>query len=288
MAAAIRHIGRYQEFYDRPFLVETPTNYLKPVRGDLDDGEYVARIADGADCGILLDLHNIWTNERNGRQPVADYLAQLPLERVWELHLAGGFETGGYYLDAHVGAIDPELLDLAAEVVPLLPRVRAIIYEAVPASLAAQGASGLRGVLEGMHSVAELPAVAAPSRPARSSLIQSVDAVPDETARREAELLSFTTRCTDRLARTDPGAALIRALTDQARLSLLVGRHQQALTALLGRFGEERTEALLTEFLTATPASAWPEEQSRSFASWLQSRPELLAVVEIDQSDNQR
>jgi Protein of unknown function (DUF692) len=70
---------------------------------------YVAAIAEQADCGILLDLHNIWTNQRNGRQPVTDYIAQLPLDRVWEVHLAGGFETGGFYLDAHVGAIDPEL-----------------------------------------------------------------------------------------------------------------------------------------------------------------------------------
>ena len=83
VAAAISHIAGYKAEYDRPFLVETPTNYLQPVPGDLRDGEYVAQIAQGADCGILLDLHNIWTNARNGRQSVEDYLAELPLERVW-------------------------------------------------------------------------------------------------------------------------------------------------------------------------------------------------------------
>ena len=110
--AAIAHITAYRRHDDRPFLVETPTNYLQPVDGDLGDGEYVAAIADGADCGILLDLHNVWTNERNGRQSVDDFIAALPLERVWEMHLAGGFETNGYYLDAHVGPIDPRLLDV--------------------------------------------------------------------------------------------------------------------------------------------------------------------------------
>ena len=151
VAAAVRHIKAYQRLYDRPFLVETPTNYLRSVPDDLGDGEYVAAIAEAADCGILLDLHNIWANERNGRQPVADYLAALPLERVWEVHLAGGFESAGYYLDAHVGPIDSELLDLAAQVVPRLPKVRAVIYEAVPVSLAAQGVEGLRQVLTSMH-----------------------------------------------------------------------------------------------------------------------------------------
>ena len=54
VAAAVGHIGYYQELYDRPFLVETPTNYLRPVPGDLDDGAYVAEIAEQADCGVLL------------------------------------------------------------------------------------------------------------------------------------------------------------------------------------------------------------------------------------------
>ena len=73
--AAIKHITDYRRIDDRPFLVETPTNYLQPVDGDLGDGEYVAAIAEGADCGILLDLHNVWTNERNGRQSVEDFIA---------------------------------------------------------------------------------------------------------------------------------------------------------------------------------------------------------------------
>lgn len=282
VAAAIRHIGRYQALLDRPFLVETPTNYLQPVPGDLDDGDYVAAIAEGADCGILLDLHNIWTNERNGRQPVAEYLAQLPLDRVWEVHLAGGFETGGFYLDAHVGAIDPELLELASQVIPTLPNVRAVIYEAVPASLAAQGGEGLRRVLEAVHVITALPAVLPPAAPSTTpgqppALGARLASAP--TARREAELLAFTTRASDHLEQPDRGATLMRALTDQARLSGLVRHHRDELAALLAALGAERTEAVLTEFLAASPASAWPEEQSRSFRGWLVGRADLRGIL---------
>jgi len=284
VAAAVSHIGYYQELYGRPFLVETPTNYLRPVPGDLDDGAYVAAIAEQADCGVLLDLHNIWTNQRNGRQPVTDYLAQLPLDRVWEVHLAGGFETGGYYLDAHVGAIDPELLELAARVLPTLPNVRAVIYEAVPASLAAQGAEGLRRVLTGLHEIAALPTAqpflaAGTSRPNTQSDRDPQPPTPGTTARREAELLAYTTRASDRLAQFDPGAALMRALTDQARLSGLVRHHQGELEALLAVLGAQGTEGVLTEFLAASPASSWPEEQSRVFDRWLTGRPDLRAII---------
>ena len=281
VAAAVSHIRRYQQLYDRPFLVETPTNYLRPVPGDLDDGAYVTAIAEQADCGILLDLHNIWTNERNGRQPVTEYLAQLPLDRVWEVHLAGGFETGGFYLDAHVGAIDPDLLELAARVVPTLPNVRAVIYEAVPASLAAQGAEGLRRVLAGLHEITDLPGI----EPVPAGLAQAggqadhAEQPPGATARREAELLAYTTRASDQLSPSDPGAALMRALTDQARLSGLVRHHQDELSALLATLGAQRTEAVLTEFLSASPASSWPEEQSRAFTRWLAGRADLRTII---------
>ena len=71
----------------------------------------------------------------------------------------------------------------------------------------------------------------------------------------------------------------MRALTDQARLSGLVRHHQGELEALLAVLGAQRTEAVLTEFLAASPASSWPEEQSRVFDSWLAGRPDVRSVI---------
>ncbi|GAA2502099.1 DUF692 domain-containing protein [Terrabacter carboxydivorans] len=284
VAAAVRHIHAYQDAHDRPFLVETPTNYLQPVPGDLSDGEYVAAIAEGADCGILLDLHNIWTNERNGRQSVEEFLSLIPLERVWEVHLAGGFETDGYYLDAHVGPIEPELLALAARVVPTLPRVRAVIYEAVPASLAEQGVAGLREVLTAMHRIVDGPAVAAPPRHAAPVRVPLGDHGPAGaaqvgTAEREAELVAYTTRSSDELSTPDSGATLMRALTDEARLSLLVRTHPDVLGRLLTVLGREQTETVLTDFLAASPASLWTDAQGDAFAEWLTRRADLTTAL---------
>lgn len=112
-----------------PFAVETGVNYLHPRAEELPDGAFVAGVAMAADCGILLDLHNVWTNERNGRQAVDDFVAQIPLERVWEVHLAGGSELEGYWLGSHSGGIPDELHALAARVIPQLPNLRALIFE---------------------------------------------------------------------------------------------------------------------------------------------------------------
>lgn len=101
------------------------------------------------------------------------------------------------------------------------------IYEAVPASLAAQGAEGLRRVLTGMHEITALPGTepvmtADSSRPGTQSDRDLQPPTSGTTARREAELLAYTTRASDRLARSDPGAALMRALRKWE--SLLVER----------------------------------------------------------------
>jgi uncharacterized protein (UPF0276 family) len=151
--SAAEHAAAYQAAAALPFLVETGTNYLQPRPGELRDGAFIAAVAQRADCGILLDLHNLLANQRNGRQPVAGVLAELPLERVLEVHLAGGFELDGYYLDAHVGGPDSELIALAAEVLPRLPNLRALLFEAMPQSLAALGVPGVRAVLTAMHQL---------------------------------------------------------------------------------------------------------------------------------------
>ena len=69
--------------------------------GSLDDGTYFRRVCEGADSGILLDLHNLWCNHVNGRADIHEVLAQMPLDRVWEVHLAGGSSLDGVRLDGH-------------------------------------------------------------------------------------------------------------------------------------------------------------------------------------------
>ncbi len=273
-AAAVGHVGRYQDRFDRPFLVETPTSYVRATPGDLTDGEYVAAVALGADCGILLDLHNIWANELNGRQRVEDFLATIPLDRVREVHVAGGDSLGEVYLDSHVGPVAPEVLEIARGVLPRLPNVRAVLFEAVPHSIASLRAEGLRGVLGDLHEVVDgaraagvtladppSPAGAAPAAPARR---------PDDgsTARREAALLDYTTRAVEHLDAHDPGAEALRHLTDQARLSLLVGTHRTELATLMTRLGPDGARAALGHFLARAPATAWSGEQGPAFDAW--------------------
>lgn len=86
----------------------------------LPDGQPM-ELVNRTNGGILMNLHNIYANERNDRQKVNEFLKQIPFNRVWEIHLAGGFGWQGYWLDAHSGAIPDRLCELALEMVPNLP-----------------------------------------------------------------------------------------------------------------------------------------------------------------------
>jgi uncharacterized protein len=281
VAAAADHVASYRAAARMPFLIETGVNYLQPRPGELSDGAFVAAVAERGDCAILLDLHNLLANERNGREPVNDVLSELPLERVLEIHLAGGFSLDGYYLDAHVGGPDAELLALLADVLPRLPNVRAVTFEAEPESLAALGASGVRSVLEALHRVIEgsrqhgvwrsgrtgLPGVAERPQPRPAS----PSAGPDVRATQEWErrIAAYTSRTTADPPGADPGLGLLRHLADQARLGQVLLARPDLIRSLVATIGMAQTEETLHRYLRTRPPQRWTAREGEQFSSWL-------------------
>lgn len=209
-----------------PVAVENNVNYLRPMAGEMDDGAWIDTVVRLSGGGLLLDLHNLWTNARNGRQPLQQALAQLPLDRVWELHLAGGAAHRGYWLDAHAGLVDPELLALAAELVPDLPALGAIIFEMLPEHLPRVGIQAVAGQVEQLHRLwaRRRPATAGPPAQHDRAL---ASAEPDW--RRHESLLSAMVSghgAADADAgplHGDPGVALLRELAANARAAQIAG-----------------------------------------------------------------
>lgn len=271
--AAVEHIVSYQTCSQRPFLIETGVNYLRPRPGELADGNFIAEIAQRADCGILLDLHNLLANERNGRQPVEDVLDALPLDRVLEIHVAGGFELDGYYLDAHIGGPDLELLSLLASTIPRLPQLRAVVFEAVPTSIVSLGAAGLRAILQALHRICDGTSVERPFHPASAAPRAPIGARAhhDLTGTREWErqLAAYTARASAEPPTDDPALQLLRGLADRARLGQLTLARPDLLRSLIATRGPDQTERILESYLDATPPSRWAADEGRQFADWL-------------------
>jgi hypothetical protein len=158
-----------------------------------------------------------------------------------------------------------------------LPNVRALIFEAVPESVVALGTGGMRAVLEQLHALVDLAFAARPAMlTPRRAPVPAAETMRPSAADREADLLSYTTRAIASLPDMDHGARVLRLLTDEARLSLLVDRHTEQLRLMYKTHGHVRTRALLERFLTETKASSWPQEQSAAFIEWLDGKPGIL------------
>ncbi len=102
---AVRHlverIHRVQEFLGEQILIENVSSYLSYQESAFDEGEFLARIAEGADCLLLADLNNLYVNQINHGQDARKVIDCLPRRRVREIHLAGYQEKAGFLLDAH-------------------------------------------------------------------------------------------------------------------------------------------------------------------------------------------
>lgn len=99
VAGRIRHA---QDLLGRRMAVENTTWYTNV--GEMSEADFLAEVAERADCGILLDLNNIDVNHKNhGGHDITAFLGCLDLARVSYLHVAGHeFDARfGLYIDTH-------------------------------------------------------------------------------------------------------------------------------------------------------------------------------------------
>ncbi len=102
---AVRHtagkIRQVQETLGRRILVENVSSYVEHASSSMPEADFLAAVAGEADCGILLDVNNLYVNARNhGMDPVR-YLGRLPAGRVRQMHLAGHEDHGDLVIDTH-------------------------------------------------------------------------------------------------------------------------------------------------------------------------------------------
>jgi hypothetical protein len=130
VALCVDKIRQLQARFQRPFLIENISYYAQlPHPDGFSEAEFITRIVEAADCGLLLDVNNVYVNSRNhGGQP-QDFINALPLERVVEIHLAGHLETSQLVIDTHAEPLRPEVLALFADVYPRCPNLKAVLLE---------------------------------------------------------------------------------------------------------------------------------------------------------------
>ena len=105
-----------QDFLERPLVLENPSTYVGFVESTLSEWEFIDRMAAEANCGLLLDVNNVYVSSVNHDFDPVHYIKSLPHERVVQFHLAGHSNYGTHLIDTHDGhVIEPvwELYRLA-------------------------------------------------------------------------------------------------------------------------------------------------------------------------------
>ena len=94
-------VARVQERLGRRILVENVSSYVTFRHSTLSEWEFLAALAERADCGLLLDINNVFVSARNhGFDPIA-FIDGVPPARVGQYHLAGHSDKGTHLLDTH-------------------------------------------------------------------------------------------------------------------------------------------------------------------------------------------
>jgi uncharacterized protein (UPF0276 family) len=110
LACVCDHIDQVQEAIRRPLLLENPSTYVAFRESSMSETEFIRAVAERTGCGLLLDINNVFVSATNHGFSALNYLADFPLSRVGEIHLAGHAEQADdegdlLLIDSHDGPV---------------------------------------------------------------------------------------------------------------------------------------------------------------------------------------
>jgi uncharacterized protein (UPF0276 family) len=136
-------------------LLENPAQFTPVSEMDWSEPEFLNRLYHAGVSGTLLDLHNLYVCARNGVADPLSYLDTLDLDSVEEVHLAGGDEFNGFYMDSHATVTPPPVWELARAYLPRCRRLRAITFEYQESYFEVLGLAALSRELELIHELVD-------------------------------------------------------------------------------------------------------------------------------------
>ena len=114
VAHVAARVAEVQDFLGRRILLENVSSYVTYTQSAMSEWEFLRAVAERADCLILLDINNVYVSSFNHEFDPHAYLAGIPVERVYQFHLAGHRNHGDYIVDTHDEPVIDPVWDLYA------------------------------------------------------------------------------------------------------------------------------------------------------------------------------
>lgn len=96
-----RKIREARDYLEVPIVVENVSSYAEFHVSEMTEWEFLREVVERADCGILLDVNNIFVSSFNHHFDPVEYLDSIPADRVAQIHIAGHSKYRKYILDTH-------------------------------------------------------------------------------------------------------------------------------------------------------------------------------------------
>jgi uncharacterized protein (UPF0276 family) len=127
----VRNIDRVQGRLKRPILMENPSTYLEFTHSTIPEGAFLAEMARRSDCLLLLDVNNLYVNERNHGRPARAVMAALDPATVGEIHVAGhhvaALGDATLLIDDHGSTVSDAVWELYRDAVVQFPQARTLV-----------------------------------------------------------------------------------------------------------------------------------------------------------------
>jgi uncharacterized protein (UPF0276 family) len=107
-----KRVRRVQDRLRRQILVENVSSYMQFAHSTMSEWEFLAALAEGADCGILLDVNNVHVSAHNHGFDARAYVSALPSARIGQIHLAGHSRDGTLLIDTHDHPVSEKVWEL--------------------------------------------------------------------------------------------------------------------------------------------------------------------------------
>jgi len=102
---SLRHVvdrvRTVQDYLERPLVLENPSSYVTFTASSMPEWEFLSRVSDQTNCGLLLDVNNVYVSSVNHDFDPIEYIQNLPHQRIVQMHLAGHTRCRTHLIDTH-------------------------------------------------------------------------------------------------------------------------------------------------------------------------------------------
>lgn len=116
-----------QDFLEIPVCVENISSYAEFKASEMTEWQFLSEVAERADCGILLDVNNIYVSAYNHGFDPYNYINNIPLHRVAQIHLAGHCQLDNLIIDTHDAPVKDEVWQIYSYLIQRIGRTNTLL-----------------------------------------------------------------------------------------------------------------------------------------------------------------